>query len=88
MPQFFFDIDRNGVFQPDDVGLEFDSVDDARDCLFSSLPEMVPAVEQYQLSIAVREGSQSLFTAKIAVSVDGPAVSPLVKSERNGELAI
>lgn len=84
MPQYFFDIDRNGVMERDETGLEFDSVEDARVCVFSSMPEMLPAVEHYRLAIAVREGSTELFTATIALSTDSPAVSPVPQEQRNG----
>jgi hypothetical protein len=62
MPLFFFDVRDNAHFTRDDEGLEFPSIDKARDEAARALAEMakfvLPGAEVRELAIEVRDAAK------------------------------
>ncbi|MBB4000991.1 DUF6894 family protein [Aurantimonas endophytica] len=58
MARYFFDIDDNGLFAPDDEGVECETLDAVREAALDALPRMACDVQhgdRYVISICVRD---------------------------------
>jgi hypothetical protein len=73
MAHYFFDSRDNGSFIRDDVGLEFDSIEEARDeaavCLAEMAKFVLPGSDRRTLSIEVRDGAPVLTTSLVFEAV-------------------
>ena len=60
MPLYFFDTRDGDTFVPDEIGLEFQAIEEARDqaalCLAEMAKDVLPGSTRRELAVEVRDG--------------------------------
>jgi hypothetical protein len=77
MARYFFDLDRDGQFVPDDVGVEFGSFPEVRDEAVKALTEVVSGEllpdNHHAVTIVVRdEDGAIVFRASLRFNAEAP----------------